>query len=91
MSVQIACGLDILWTVGWIAFNLDVVVLWVFLMIWLTFGEEFMKTRWPTEDILKKMLPKKLMGVISYETLDRTQICWGGSLGISDDLINFRE
>ena len=54
MAAQKACGREILWNVGWIAFKFDVVVLWVFLMIWLTFGKNpLKKTRWPMEDILK--------------------------------------
>ena len=30
MDAQKACGRDIFWAVGWIAFKFDVVVLWVF-------------------------------------------------------------
>ena len=55
MAAELACGRDILSTViGWIAFKLDVVVSWVLLMIWLAFGKNPIKTRWPTVDILKK-------------------------------------
>ena len=54
MAAQKACGRDILWNVGWIAFKLDVVVLWVFLVIWLTFRKNPLKTRLPMEDILNK-------------------------------------
>ena len=47
MATQKTCGRDILWNVGWIAFKFAVVVIWVFVMIWLTFGKNPLKTRWP--------------------------------------------
>ena len=68
------CGRDILRTFGWISLKFDVVVLWVFLMIWLTFGENPLKTRWLTEDIWKKYPPKNLVGAISYEAGEPTQL-----------------
>ena len=37
MADQKACGCVISWTIGWIAFKLDAVVLWILLMIWLPF------------------------------------------------------
>ena len=60
MSAQKACERDIIWTVGWIAFKFDVMVRWLFRMIWLPFGKKILKARWLTEDILKKLPPKKL-------------------------------
>ena len=87
------CGRYILWTVGWIAFKFDVVALWVFLMIWLNFGENPLKTRWPTENILKKTShPKSLWArYIMNRWLDRIKILYSGSLDISNDLITFFE
>ena len=40
------CGYDNLWNVGRIAFKFGMVVLQVFLMIWLTFGMNPLKTKW---------------------------------------------
>ena len=42
------------------------VVVLIFLMIWLTFGKNPLKTRWPMEDILKKKPPEELVGAISF-------------------------
>ena len=53
------CGRDVLWTVSEIAFKFDAMVLWAFLMIWLAFVNNSLKTRWLTEDILKKMAIRK--------------------------------
>ena len=39
MASTKACGRNILRTVDWIAFKFHVVVSWVFLIIWLTFGQ----------------------------------------------------
>ena len=36
MAAKKACGHDILWIVGWISLKFDVMVVWVFPMIWLT-------------------------------------------------------
>ena len=69
MAAQKACGHDILWTFGSITFIFDVVILWVFLMIWLTFGKNLLKTKWLTEDIFQKKPPEKLLGVIFYKVM----------------------
>ena len=61
LAAQKACGRDILWTVGWIAFKFNAVVLLVFLMIWFTFGKNPLKTRC-REDILKKIASQKHCG-----------------------------
>ena len=45
MADQKVCGRDILWTISWITFKFDVVVLWVSLMIWLTFGKNLLKNK----------------------------------------------
>ena len=66
IAAEKACGHDILLTIEEIAFQLYRVVLWVFLMIWLTFGKNPLKRRWRTEDILKKIV-KRLVGAILYE------------------------
>ena len=74
MDAQKACGRDILWAVGRIAFKFDVVVLWVFRMIWSTFGKNSRKTWWLTT----KWPPMKLVGAISYESLvgSHTNLTW---------------
>ena len=46
-----ACGCDILWTVGWITFKYNAVVLQAFLMIWLTFGKNPLTTSCMSSDI----------------------------------------
>ena len=66
MAAQKACVHDILLAFEWIPFKFLYVVLWVFMLIWLTFGENSLKTRRLTEDICP---PKKLVGAISYEPL----------------------
>ena len=59
MAAQKACGQDNLWTVGWIASKFGRVVLWVFLMIWLTFGINPLKTKWLPQ-------PLKIQGGIIF-------------------------
>ena len=56
MAANKACGLVKL-TVEWILFKFYRVVLLVFLMIWLTFGKNSLKTRWLTRDILTFSTP----------------------------------
>ena len=48
-----ACGCDILWIVGWIAFIFDEVALQACLMIWLPFENNSLKIWWLIEDILE--------------------------------------
>ena len=66
------------------------VVLYVFLMIRLTFGMNPLKTKWLPHPFKKRWPPKKLVGMITYEPLmDCIQIWYVCSRGISNDLINF--
>ena len=55
IATQKAYGHDILWTFGWISFMFDVVVHGVFLIIWLSYGKNSLKTRWLTRKHLEKM------------------------------------
>ena len=86
MADQKTCGRDILWNLAWIACKFDLVVLWVFLMIRLTFGEN------PTEDILKKSHLKSLWArYLINRWLDHIYILCSGSVGICNVSIDFYE
>ena len=68
------------------------VVFCVYLMIWLTFGKNSLKTRWLTEDIKKNGLSRSFWAqYLINRWLDHIQILCGGYLGISDNVINFWE
>ena len=58
--------------VGWVwitTLKFGMVVLQVFLMIWLTFGMNPLKTKWLPQPFKKKWPPKMLVGTITYEPL----------------------
>ena len=55
MATQKACVWVILCIVAWVAFKFDEVIPCIILMIWLIFGKNPLKSRWPKRDILKKI------------------------------------
>ena len=93
MSAQKACGRDIIWTVVWIGFKFDVVVRWLFRMIWLTFWEKNIKSKMADIGYFENVAAQKnfLARYLMKRWLDRIQIWRDSFLGICDDLINFWE